>query len=201
MPDSHPEPDSRSRLMAAMSAALQRRGFHGVGLTELLAQAGAPKGVLYHHFPGGKTELAVAAIAATGERIASQLSTLAASGAEPVPLLRSWLAGARRQLEGSQFEQGCPLATVALESTAEDANIRAALALAFERIRQQLAQLLGAAGVPPTRAASLATLIVAAYEGALLQARVAGQGQALTDTAEALVGVVEAELNRNRNSQ
>jgi TetR/AcrR family transcriptional repressor of lmrAB and yxaGH operons len=45
-----------------MLTALRTKGFHGVGLSELLAQAQAPKGVLYHHFPGGKTELAVAAI-------------------------------------------------------------------------------------------------------------------------------------------
>jgi TetR/AcrR family transcriptional repressor of lmrAB and yxaGH operons len=187
--------------MAAMSTALQRRGFHGVGLTEVLAQAGAPKGVLYHHFPGGKAELAVAAIEAAGQHIAAQIGNFAVSGAEPVPLLRGWLDGARRQLEGSQFERGCPLATVALESTAEDAAIRDALAQAFARIREQLAQWLGTAGVAPGRVSGLATLIVAAYEGALMQARVAGHGQALADTAAALVGLVESELQRNRGRE
>ena len=52
---------TRERLIAAMSDLLERRGFHGVGLSELLAQAQAPKGVLYHHFPGGKTALMKAA--------------------------------------------------------------------------------------------------------------------------------------------
>ena len=37
-----------------MLGALRRKGYHGVGLNELLADANAPKGVLYHHFPGGK---------------------------------------------------------------------------------------------------------------------------------------------------
>ncbi|MFN5881268.1 MAG: TetR/AcrR family transcriptional regulator, partial [Burkholderiales bacterium] len=45
-----------------MGDALRTRGYHGVGLNELLAAAQAPKGVLYHHFPGGKAELAVCAI-------------------------------------------------------------------------------------------------------------------------------------------
>ena len=55
-------PGTRDRLIAAMTDALRRRGFHGVGVSDILQQAGAPKGVLYHHFPGGKAELAVAAI-------------------------------------------------------------------------------------------------------------------------------------------
>ena len=55
---------TRTRLITAMADALQRRGLHGVGLNEILRDAQAPKGVLYHHFPGGKTELAVAAIQA-----------------------------------------------------------------------------------------------------------------------------------------
>src|SRR3990167_3882874 len=49
---------TRDKLITAMADALQRKGLHGVGLNELLAQAGAPKGSLYHHFPGGKSELA-----------------------------------------------------------------------------------------------------------------------------------------------
>jgi TetR/AcrR family transcriptional repressor of lmrAB and yxaGH operons len=65
--------DARQRLIAAMTDALQRRGRHGSGLTGLLAAAKAPKGVLYHHFPGGKTELAVAAVEATVERLGALL--------------------------------------------------------------------------------------------------------------------------------
>ena len=53
-------PSTRDRLIAAMLDALRRRGYFGIGLNELLASANAPKGVLYHHFPGGKTELETA---------------------------------------------------------------------------------------------------------------------------------------------
>ena len=55
-------PGTRDRLIGAMLQALSTRGLHGVGINELLVAARAPKGVLYHHFPGGKTELAVATI-------------------------------------------------------------------------------------------------------------------------------------------
>lgn len=38
----------------------RRRGYNGVGLNEILDAAEAPKGSLYHHFPNGKSDLAMA---------------------------------------------------------------------------------------------------------------------------------------------
>ena len=194
MPATKDTPTTRERLIAAMSDTLQRRGLHGAGLNELLALAQTPKGVLYHHFPGGKTELAVAAIQAAVAQVGESLRHLMAVKGDLVPALRSWMSGAQRQLERSAFERGCPLATVALESAAEDGAIRSALADAFEAIRGQLAAALVDAGVTEVRAGQLATLIVAAYEGALMQARVAGASRPMSDTAEALLGFVQREL-------
>lgn len=193
-------PGTRERLIQAMSRALQQRGYHGVGLAELLAAAGAPKGVLYHHFPGGKQALAVAAIEATAAHIADSLDRLVAAGADPLPTLAGWLAMAQAQLERSGFERGCPLATVALETTADDGAVRAALAAAFDGIRSRLAQLLARAGVPAARAGGLAALVVAAYEGALLQARVAGSGAPMAAAADALLALLRAEIESARRS-
>jgi TetR/AcrR family transcriptional repressor of lmrAB and yxaGH operons len=188
------EPDTRARLVQAMSRALQQRGYHGVGLAELLDQAGAPKGVLYHHFPGGKQALAVAAVQATAAHIHGSLDRLVAEAADPLPVLAGWLQMAQQQLERSAFERGCPLATVALETTAEDIPLRDALARAFEGIRERLARLLVAAGVAEVRAEPLAALVLASYEGALIQARVARSGAPMTAAAGALLTLLRHEL-------
>lgn len=195
------EPDplgTRQRLVQAMSRALQRRGYHGVGLAELLAEADAPKGVLYHHFPGGKEALAVAAIQATAAHITASLQRLVAEHAQPLPVLAGWLALGEQQLQRSHFERGCPLATVALETTAEDTAVRAALAQAFAQIRQGLADLLAGGGIAASRASSLAALVVSTYEGALMQARVAGNGQAMQDATDILLSLLKAELDSAR---
>jgi TetR/AcrR family transcriptional repressor of lmrAB and yxaGH operons len=185
---------TRDRLLAAMARALRRRGLHGVGLTELLADAQAPKGVLYHHFPGGKTELAVAAIASTAAKLEGLLDAMIAARPGPLPMLRHWLAQAQQQLQRSGFEHGCPLATVALETTADDTAVRDALAQAFAALRDRLALMFTAAGIAPARARQLAALTLSAYEGALLQARVAGHLQPMADTAAALLALLRAEL-------
>lgn len=54
-------PDTRTRLIVAASELFRIKGYHGVGIAEVLAQANAPKGSLYHHFPNGKPDLAIAA--------------------------------------------------------------------------------------------------------------------------------------------
>jgi TetR/AcrR family transcriptional regulator, lmrAB and yxaGH operons repressor len=166
-------PGTRERMVAAMRQSLQRRGLHAVGLNDILEQADAPKGSLYHHFPGGKTALAVAAVEATTAELGQALQTLMQTAPSPAAALQTWIQGALKRLEASGFECGCPLATVALESTADDVALRTALAEAFATMRGQIADALQRAGHAPEAAAALAALIVAAYEGGLLQARVA----------------------------
>lgn len=177
-----------------MLNALRTRGFHGVGLNELLADAQAPKGVLYHHFPGGKTELALASIAVVVDQTTRGLDKLLRLHADPVQALELWMAEAEKTLAGSGYERGCPLATIALESTSQDALIRDAIAQGFTAIRATLARALQTRGIEPARANSLAALIVSAYEGALIQARVAGSSGPLRDTSRTMLEIIRASL-------
>jgi TetR/AcrR family transcriptional regulator, lmrAB and yxaGH operons repressor len=186
--------DTRERLVAAMADALQRRGLHGMGLTELLAQAQAPKGVLYHHFPGGKAELAVTAITESAQRMVASLDKAlkqAEGAGDPLAALHTWLQRSLRQLSASGFERGCPLATVALESTPDDTAIRAALAQAFAAIRASIAAAFAAAGQPAEQADGTAALIVAAYEGGLMQARVSGSAQPMAQVLDTLIALLQ----------
>jgi AcrR family transcriptional regulator len=52
---------TKDRLIHSAATLFRTRGYHGVGLADLLADAKAPKGSLYHHFPNGKSDLAMAA--------------------------------------------------------------------------------------------------------------------------------------------
>jgi TetR/AcrR family transcriptional repressor of lmrAB and yxaGH operons len=185
---------TRDRLITAMLDLLRQRGFHGVGLNEILSQAGAPKGVLYHHFPGGKSALAVAAIDAAVSQMLAGLERLLAAEPHFPSALGRWLDGAERQLEASGWARGCPLAAIALETTPADTELRAALDAAFTAIRGRLARALSAAGLSDAAAAAMAALLVAGYEGALLQARVAGSPDALRQTRAALIAALTAQL-------
>lgn len=191
-------PGTRERLIAATLDLLRRRGLHGFGVSEVLAHADAPKGVLYHHFPGGKVELAIAAIESAVSQIVGSLEQLRDSGGDRVHGLRGWFERAQAQLERSGFEQGCPLAAIALESTAGDAALKQALNRGFSAIRSVLARMLADAGLPRDRAARFATLIVAAYEGALLQSRIAGERGPAEQSMRLLLQLVRADIESAR---
>ncbi len=184
---------TRERLISAMADQLARRGLHGVGLNELLAQAQAPKGVMYHHFPGGKNALAIAAIEQIAQRIGGSLDRLLQKESDPIVALRSWIQDAQRRLDASGFERGCPLATVALETTADDTDLRAAIAGAFAALRNHISGALVRAGMETTRAQGLASLLVATYEGGLLQARVAGSGEPMMQATQALLSLLQTQ--------
>ncbi len=70
---------TKDRLVRSAANLFRTRGYHGVGLSDLLADANAPKGSLYHHFPDGKADLAVAAATWASDEM---LRVFAASFAE-----------------------------------------------------------------------------------------------------------------------
>ncbi len=177
-----------------MVHALAAKGYHGVGLNELLSNAEAPKGVLYHHFPGGKSELATAAIETVAAELLIKLRRVFDQQKDVGDALEAWVREAEKRLSVSGYAAGCPLATIALESACEDVEIRDALNRAFVSIRSVLAEQLRHRGVDPRRAESLSALIVSAYEGALIQARVAGSVGALRDTSAMLVELARASI-------
>jgi TetR/AcrR family transcriptional repressor of lmrAB and yxaGH operons len=174
-----------------MTDGMQRHGLHGTGLSEVLRDAGAPKGVLYHHFPEGKTGLAVASIHASIDQISTWLDVAFAKYPDPLEAIERWVRAASRRLSETDFDAGCPLATVALETTAADVEVRGALGTAFADLRGRIAAALDAQGF--AGAAGMAALIVATYEGALLQARVDNSIEPLRLSSEALMGLLRAQ--------
>ncbi len=53
--------DMRTKLAIEAGYLFQKKGYNGTGISEILAKVGVPKGSLYHYFPNGKSDLALAA--------------------------------------------------------------------------------------------------------------------------------------------
>ena len=58
--------DTRERIIRVAAELFRRQGYDGTGLNQILDESGAPRGSLYFHFPGGKQQLAVEAVVASG---------------------------------------------------------------------------------------------------------------------------------------
>jgi TetR/AcrR family transcriptional repressor of lmrAB and yxaGH operons len=152
------------------SAALlfRERGIEGTSFTDVIEHSGAPRGSIYHHFPGGKPELAEAATRWAGEHI---LASTTAGLAERDPaaaidhLCRWWT----RVLESTDHQGGCVIVAATLAGEREPAAHAAAES--FTTWENAIAHALRARGLGARRARSLATLIISAIEGAIILSR------------------------------
>jgi AcrR family transcriptional regulator len=183
---------SRERLLDSAVDLLQRQGYHGTGLNELLERSEAPRGSLYHYFPGGKEQIGAEAIARAGGQVAAAVAHLLRakpSVADAVEALAGLLAAG---LEASDFERGCPVATTALEVTPRSEPIRAAVHASFESWLAPLRERLEAAGFDRHQAARRADLAIATLEGALVLARARQDADVLRDAGRQLRALLEA---------
>jgi AcrR family transcriptional regulator len=142
------------------------RGAAGTSLRELAREAGVPLGSTYHHFPGGKPQLVEEAVRSVGAHISRIIESARDTGAgEALDVLtEEW----RVVLGSSDFRTGCAVLAVATE---DDAELRGLATSVFASWQQQLADVLGHAGVPAERAPRLARTVVAALEGAVALCR------------------------------
>jgi TetR/AcrR family transcriptional repressor of lmrAB and yxaGH operons len=129
----------------------------------VVAEGNAPKGSLYFHFPGGKEQLAAESLALSAGEVQERLRS--------VIDLDDALDLFAAQLVASDFRDGCPIATVALDAAAGSDQIRTACASAYGSWRAVLTDFLIRQGIHESRAPGLATTVLAAVEGALLLAK------------------------------
>ncbi|GAS96369.1 transcriptional regulatory protein [Mycolicibacterium canariasense] len=185
--------DARARMVAGAAEMIRHRGVHATSVRELAKHTGAPLGSTYHHFPGGKSQLAAEAVRWADDLTARRLTEAMAAG--PADGLQDFLAMWRQILVDSDFQAGCPVLAVAVEEMADgDSAPRDAAVFAFGNWTTILAGALRESGVTPHRATGTATLIVAAVEGAVAMCRAERATQPLDTVGEQLHDVLRAVL-------
>ncbi len=163
------KPDSRERMVRSAAVLFRRKGVEGTAFSDVIAHSGAPRGSIYHHFPGGKAELAEATTRYAGDFVAAALAAALAED-DPVTAIHGFSSVVGGALEQSGFEEGCPIVAAALEGERAP-EARAAAGEAIAGWEELLAGGFEANGVPAQRARSVATLSIAAIEGAIVLAR------------------------------
>ncbi len=116
---------TRERLLRAAAILFRSQGYAATGMNQVLAEGGAPKGVLYFHFPGGKEQLAAEAVALTGSQLREAISGMLAAAPGPGTGIGQIAEMFGQALLASDFREGCPVATVALDASAGSEAIRA----------------------------------------------------------------------------
>jgi TetR/AcrR family transcriptional regulator, lmrAB and yxaGH operons repressor len=181
---------SRDAFIEATGTLLRRQGYNATGVNAIVAASGAPKGSLYFHFPGGKEELAVAAMEREGDRLRRAIAAVVSSGEGSGEAIAGLIDALAQGLERSGFKDGCPIATVTLEAATQSEALRATSAAVFESWLEVLEARLLAGGLDATGAHRRALLVLAAIEGALIMARARRELQPLNAVREELIGLL-----------
>lgn len=184
--------DSRARLVDATARLLWSQGFHATGLNQIVDESGAPKGSLYFHFPGGKEQLCVEALRSSGRRLTTAIESTFAAKDDTETAMRVLATGLAKHLERSEFREGCPVATVALEAANESEALRTVCDELFASWRGLISDKLRSSGMPRAQAASLATLILSAIEGGLILSRAQRSVAPLRSVAAQIAEIVRA---------
>ncbi len=177
------------------SAALlfREHGYSGTGFRDVIEHSGAPRGSIYHHFPGGMEQLAAETVEWAASAIGRRLDR-AAESSDPIVALGVFVDAWREVLEDSNFRAGCPVVAVVVEADAGE-TATAAAAAAFGRWQDLIAHALLVAGVGRTDARRLATLVVAGIEGAILMCRARHDIRPLRDVHRALEATLRTAIS------
>lgn len=176
--------EHKEKLVRTAMRLFRRQGYASTGLQQILAESGAPKGSLYHYFPGGKEALGEAALELAGGLIYEMLDDLAGRHAEPKAFLRAYCKTMAGWMEESGFHSGCPVATTLLETAPQSPAITAAGQRAIDGWIEVVAGVLSKGGMERREARSRAQLIIAAMEGALILSRIRLSTRPILDVAQ-----------------
>ena len=161
--------DSKTRIIRAALDLMSQSGLSGVGINQVVAMSAAPRGSIYHFFPGGKLELATVALE-EAERSVAQWFRGIFDRREPIAKkVESLFADAAANVEASGFNKSCPVSAVALGIDHDSERMRAVCHRIFMAWQGIIAE--GLDGVPQPERDGAAELILATLEGALILSR------------------------------
>jgi AcrR family transcriptional regulator len=186
--------DTKERILDSSGELFRRQGYMGTGVKEILAEAGAPFGSLYHHFPGGKAELGAEAVRRSGFLYGLLLGEFAGPEVELARGIRDFFAGAAQTLVETDYADACPIATVALETSSTDEKLRQACADVFNAWIEGGTERFAIEGIPRDQARVLVIQMLAALEGAFVLSRALRTTEPVELAGESSVAAIQAAL-------
>jgi AcrR family transcriptional regulator len=168
------QPATRDRLVYSAMKLFWEKGYGSTSVADILREAGANSGSLYHVFPT-KQDLLVAVLEAYRDGIEPMLLAPAWQDVDdPIERVFALLKAYRGHLETTDCFYGCPIGSLALELHEPDPPVRRLLSINFEGWIQQVQRCYDAAGdrLPAgTDTRRLAVLTLTIMEGGVMQSR------------------------------
>ena len=167
-------PATRDRLVGVAMRLFALKGYGSTSVADILHEAGANSGSLYHFFPT-KQDLLLAVLDRYRQGIGPMLLEPAWQGVDdPIERVFALLARDRQHLVNSECTYGCPIGSLALELHEPDPAVRELLSANFEGWVAAVQRCLDEAGdrLPAdVDRRELAVFVLTTMEGGVMQAR------------------------------
>ena len=159
------------RIVRSMAELLRVQGYASTGLQQLARAARAPTGSIYHHFRGGKREVASAALRETGAAYIQLLPMLLDRHADLATAVEAAFAAAAGDLANTGWANMCPVGTVAGEIADTEPELRLVAAEVIASWVDAGSRYLARRGLSETDARAATYALLTALEGGFLLAR------------------------------
>lgn len=185
---------TRERIVNSSAELFRRHGYNGTGVKQIVAEASAPFGSLYHFFPGGKEQLGAEVIRTSGALYLQLFATVAAEAPDVLTAVGDFFDGAAQTLEESDFADACPIATVALEVASVNEPLRVATAEVFTSWIEAATAYIQTAGIDRDAARALSLSMLSLLEGAFVFSRSLRSTEPLKHAGACAVAAIAAAL-------
>ena len=163
---------ARERMLEAAIDLMRKSGLTGAGINEIVRASEAPKGSVYHFFPGGKAQLAAEALEIYSGRVAEFIEAALASRRDPEGKVKALFEAFAERVERAKHARSCAIGTVSLDLDDDWQALRSVLAAALDDWIGVVAAHFDLGSAARTR--SFASLVVTAIEGAYVRCRAEG---------------------------
>jgi AcrR family transcriptional regulator len=159
------------RIVRSMAELLRVQGYAATGLQQLARAAQAPTGSIYHHFRGGKREVAAAALRETGAAYIQLLPMLLDRHADLASGIEAAFAAAAEDISNTGWANMCPVGTVAGEVADTEPELRQVAAEVIASWVEEGSRYLAGRGLSQADARAAMYALLTALEGGFLLAR------------------------------
>lgn len=180
--------------MDTTAQLFQRYGYTGTGLKQIVAQANAPFGSIYHHFPNGKAQLGEEVIRRSGQMYRELFEAIFDAAPDVEAATSDFFLGAAETLRQTGYADACPIETVALEVASTNEPLRKATAEVFESWIAAGTERFVEAGIAEQQARELTIMFLSALEGAFVFCRAMRSTEGLEVSGARITSAVREAL-------
>jgi AcrR family transcriptional regulator len=162
---------TRESILTAAAELMRHKGYAAVAMKDVVVASGAPIGSLYHHFSGGKAQIAREALLNAGMAYGLLIPTLIDPHDDLGEAIDAVFRQAAEDMASTGFANMCPVASVAAEVADTVAELRDTTATIFTGWLDGGTAYFRSRGLPEPTARDVTVALIGALEGAFVLAR------------------------------